>query len=244
RSLSRHLQQTPCLRTAMQHALEQQLASAFAGTSISAPSNTLVQVIKTGTHGIDGDSTPTVIDVQNLLELMTQVLTGHTLPTGQSRAFLDSSGQPVDAANAALYEKALADAVRNFKDSYEGLLGNSMRETRFEGLTARERIAGALAETLRQHLLAQRQDGSLSVEEFRPLAALLRPSAKRSEADNTTLVQKLCVVGTDQSLLNLVSLLLVDFGAEGPPELMLYSPLKGMRRCSTLQPMSDHSSTR
>ncbi|OCR24881.1 hypothetical protein AFK24_12230 [Pseudomonas syringae] len=243
RSLTRHLRQIPCLRTSMRHALEQQLADAFAGTSISATSNTLVQVIKMGAHRTDGVSTPTVVNVQILLDVMTQVLTGHTLPAGQSRAFLDSSGQPVEAAHALLYEKAIADAARNLKDSYEALFGNYMRKSRVEGLTARERIAGALAETLRQHLLAQRQDGSLSIDEFRPLAALLHPSAKRSETDNTPRVQKLCVVGTDQSLLKLVSPLLVDFGAEGPPNLMLYSPLKGLRRFSTLGAISDHFST-
>lgn len=243
RTLSRNLQQIPGLRTAMRHALEQQLADAFAGTSINTTSNTLVQVIKTGPHRADGVSTPTVVNVQNLLDVMTQMLTGHTLPAGQSRAFLDSSGQPVDAANGALYETALADAARNLKASYEGLLGNYMRETRVEGLTARERIAGALAETLRQHLLAQRQDGSLSVEEFRPLAALLQPSAKRSEADRSLRVQRLCVVGADQSPLKLVSPLLFDFGADGPPQPMFYSPLKGLRRFSTLQAISDHFST-
>ena len=242
-SLTRHLQQLPCLRTAMRHVLAQQLASAFSGMSSSAMTRTRVQVIETGTHGTNDDSSSTVVYVHSLLDAMTQALTANTLPAGQSRAFLDSSGQRVDATRAAHYEKALTDAATHLKDSYECLLNNVVRETRFEGLTLRERVSAALAETLRQHLLAQRQDGSLSLEEFGFLAALLQPSAKRSEADDSTLVQRLCVVGVHQSSLKLVSPLLVDFSAEGPPELMLYSPLKGLRRFSTMQAVNDHFST-
>ncbi|HEX8596107.1 MAG TPA: DUF6543 domain-containing protein [Pseudomonas sp.] len=236
-AVAHHLEQLPDLRAALRHVLQQRLAAKFPAVQPEA-SAVRVQILQNGQGA--GSS---VVRLQSLLDALTELFTGIPLPAGQTRSYLNHDGTPSRAADALLYEAALTDSVQHLKPGYETLIADFWLHRKLDGLTGRERIAAALAENLRQQLLARRHDGFLAEAEFHRLAALLRPAEESAGKGYRTEVRRLCVASSDQQALKLVGLVLIDFRSIELPDLVLYSPEGGLRRFATMKAISDHFSS-
>lgn len=240
-ALDLHLQRVPSLRQALSQAAQQRLLVAFPDepADVTRSRVLILQDIPGTAHD---PATVAAIEVQNVIEAMVAVLTGRTLPAGQRRAWCGSDGKPASPADTVLYERALEDAVSDFTECYEAMIDACWLDS-FQGLTGKERVAAAMTETLRQQLLAQRQDGTLSAARFCALSELLGSHQKHRSGNPSCEAKRLCVVGANGELLKLAGPLLLELKAPELKCLVLYSPFKALRLYPDLSALAHQCSS-
>ncbi|MCQ9473057.1 hypothetical protein NRB15_22175 [Pseudomonas alliivorans] len=230
---AKHLEQTweqvhelPELRTALGRALTDKLQAQEAALRFDA-FNHPVQLINTDVSGTD------VVGTDSLVNVAVDQYVYQTLPAGMKRQYLDASGGILSERQSGICSKAVSDAVAEMGAYYERSLMAYWSSRRGDGLSVREFCARALAETLRYHLLAGRNDGLLTEEQFQGLRTLL-PSSGVSPESRQARVRRLSAAVGGQEPVKLIGLFVINFESGSPEGLYLYSCLNGFRRFDDL----------
>lgn len=222
------LHELPTLHTALGHALQEQPIFKRVSPQINVFSH-LLQIVKDVEHSGQGPATEHVSGTQSLAQAAFDLFSGRTLHPTLRRRFLDAQGQVLNVDQASPYVQALAATPAALSNTYEWLLSEYWMTTRADGLSRRDIMTRALAESLRHTLLHERAAGSLSAAEYRVLGALADGGAGVA-VDQPILLERVALKVADREPVKLAGMILIGFDLEQQPRLFLYSASHGLRR--------------
>ncbi|QHF02600.1 hypothetical protein N015_09345 [Pseudomonas asturiensis] len=220
------LHELPELRTALGRALIDKLQAQDAALRFDV-FNHPVQLINTDV------SDTNVVGTDSLVNVAVGEYVYQALPASIKRQYLDASGAILSQKQSGTCAQAVSDAVAEMGTYYERSLMDYWSSRRSDGVSVREFCARALAETLRHHLLAGRNDGLLTEEQFQGLRTLL-PASGVSPESRKTRVRRLSAAVGGQEPVKLIGLFAINFESGRPEGLYLYSCLNGFRRFDDL----------
>jgi hypothetical protein len=219
------LQHLPTLQAVLGHALQLQINTALAGSTVD-PFSHLLQIVQPMVQPPDND----VSGVQTLVDALLDEYTGQRLPVGLSRRFLDETGKAVSEAESQQWQAAFTDAAFSTPGVFETLLGNYWWSPVGHGQTRRAYFADALAETFRRELFTCRRESALDGQDFLRISALLDPASARWSEVGQVQLSKLMLTLDKHPSSSLAGVFLMEKVVPHLQEVWLYTPGDGLRQ--------------
>ena len=172
--LSRQLKLTPTLYEVAKASVAQQLKQRFAGTTVEPELHPLQLV------PISASADELIPMSRTLAQAAYDDACGATIAEGYKREFIDVQGRPANAADTALFARALSDAAKAGAEQYSALL-KAWWEDVWTGTRRRRDLAiEAYTASARRALYQQGHDGTLNAQALKILTPLFEPSQEQT----------------------------------------------------------------
>lgn len=171
RRLTAQLKLMPRLSSAVTASLDRQLLETFPHMTLDAETH-LVQVVRVA----EDDAESTLITEPLALAAFNDYC--HMQVDAEAeRRFLDDQGRIVDAAQAALFSEALANALPHVADDYAKLLDDFWKDECYGQLTRRDLAIERFGDSLRHEFYSCLHDGTLDGSTLKSWSPLMRSSS-------------------------------------------------------------------